>query len=315
MDRKKILITIGCGNIVLMMCILFFNIKTPSCKTDPDIENHQNILLKTSMSDESAEKVGISLEKADKAIINQKLRLIGSITLNHNKNANIRARFPGIVKEVKVNLGDKVLKDQVLAIVESNESLRMYDIVSPLDGSVLMRNTNIGDVANEETLFTVADLTTVWARFHVFSEDTLKVKKDQFVDVDTVDDLMSATGKINILFPIADALTQTHIVIVEIENSEGVWKPGMKVIGDVNIASKEVAVAVNEKALQRFKDDQYIVFVKKGLEYEARPVQLGIKGDGYIEIIDGLAPGEEYVSDGSQIIKSDILKSTIKHGN
>lgn len=274
---------------------------------------HDDEIHKTHIEDSAAEKMGIVVSKVGSAEISQTLQLTGRITLNQNKKANVRARFPGIVKEVKVNLGAQVKKEDVLAVVESNQSLRKYDVKSPINGSILKRNTNVGDVAGSEPLFVVADLSTVWVKFHVFSEDTDKVKLDQNVNIHTIDDEVSTEGKIDMIFPTADELSQTHIVIVELSNDEGKWKPGMTVEGDVSISQESVDLAVKEGALQKLDDDEFVVFVKKGEDYEARPVTIGIKGNGYIEIKSGLKEGDLYVSEGSFIVKSDILKSTAEH--
>ena len=56
-----------------------------------------------------------------------------------------------------------------------------------------------------------------------------------------------------------------------------------------------------------------MVFVKEGDAYEMRPVRLG-QGDGkYIEVREGLKAGEQYVSQGSFIVKADIGKAAAKH--
>ena len=58
-----------------------------------------------------------------------------------------------------------------------------------------------------------------------------------------------------------------------------------------------------------------VVFVREGNDYEARSVTTGRKGGGYVEIRQGLKAGETYVSEGSFVIKSDILKSTASHSH
>ena len=50
-------------------------------------------------------------------------------------------RFPGIVKAVKKRLGDKVERGEVLAQIESNESLKIYDVVSEIAGTVITKTS------------------------------------------------------------------------------------------------------------------------------------------------------------------------------
>ncbi len=245
-------------------------------------------------------------------MIGKLIALTGRITINQNAKAEVRARFPGIVRGVKANLGDKVIKGQILAVVESNESLKDYNITAPINGTILARNTNLGDVANGEPLFTIADLSTVWAKFHIFPKDADMIIAQQSVRVHTLDESKEGAAKISMLFPTADALSQTLIAIAPLNNENGLWRPGMTVEGDVTVAQKQVPLAVRESALQTM-EDQTVVFIKHGNSYEMKPVQTGVSDGTYIEITNGLSEGQTYVSEGSFIIKADILKSGAAH--
>ena len=238
--------------------------------------------------------------------------LTGRITLNENTTANVRARFPGFVKAVHVNLGDTVTKGQKLATVESNESLKIYSVTAPIDGVILRRETNIGDVTDGKELFVIADLSTVWAKYHIFPRDVANIKKGQPVVVHTLDEKTSQNAQISMLFPTTDALSQTVIAIAELPNENGVWRPGMTIEGDIKVGEKQAAIAVPRDALQ-FMEDQQVVFVKSGNTYEPRPVSVGMTGTDNAEITSGLKRGETYVSAGSFVIKADILKGTAAH--
>lgn len=264
---------------------------------------------------ESAKRMGIVLEKAIPAMVDQTLPLTGRITLNQNTKADIRARFPGIVRSVKVNLGESVEAGQILAVIEANDSLRNYNVTSPISGVVLQRATNTGDVASDQRLFVIADLSDVWAKFHVFPRDADSVQNGQTVRIHTLDDDASEQGKIDMLFPTADALSQTQIAIIVLDNTTRIWKPGMTIEGDVTVSQKQAAITVRESALQKMEEFGDVVFVQNGQNYEPRPVMLGNKANGIVEIVDGIKAGETYVSEGSFIVKSDILKSTAAHSH
>lgn len=267
---------------------------------------------KTEITPDAAKKAGVSVEKTAPAMIGKLIALTGRITINQNAKAEVRARFPGIVRGVKANLGDKVIKGQILAVVESNESLKNYNITAPINGTILARNTNLGDVANGEPLFTIADLSTVWAKFHIFPKDADMIIAQQSVRVHTLDESKEGAAKISMLFPTADALSQTLVAIAPLNNENGMWRPGMTVEGDVTVSQKQVPLAVRESALQTM-EDQTVVFIKHGNSYEMKPVQTGVSDGIYIEITNGLSAGQTYVSEGSFIIKADILKSGAAH--
>ncbi len=267
---------------------------------------------RTEIDADAAKAAGIRISKVEPKNIQEVLTLTGRIMLNRNTTADVRARFSGIVRSVKVNLGQKVTKGQALATVESNESLSVYTITAPTDGVVLTRNTNIGNVAGDDALFTIADLSEVWAEFHVFPRDLSQVGEGQKVRVHTLENGKEIEAPITLILPTADPLSQTVIAVVSVPNGEGKWRPGMTVEGDVHISEKQVPLAITTEAVQRM-ENKTVVFVKEGDAYEMRPVKLG-KGDGkYVEVTEGLKAGEQYVSQGSFIVKADIGKAAAKH--
>jgi len=267
---------------------------------------------RTEIDADAAKAAGIRISKVEPKNIQEVLTLTGRIMLNRNTTADVRARFSGIVRSVKVNLGQKVTKGQALATVESNESLSVYTITAPTDGVVLTRNTNIGNVAGDDALFTIADLSEVWAEFHVFPRDLSQVGEGQKVRVHTLENGKEIEVPITLILPTADPLSQTVIAVVSVPNGEGKWRPGMTVEGDVHISEKQVPLAITKEAVQRM-ENKTVVFVKEGDAYEMRPVKLG-KGDGkYVEVTEGLKAGEQYVSQGSFIVKADIGKAAAKH--
>lgn len=275
-------------------------------------EEHEEEEGRTKITPEAAKAAGIKVSVAGQAMIQDVLTLTGRIVLNRNTTSDVRARFPGVVRSVKVQLGEKIKKGQVLAAVESNDSLKSYNIVAPTDGVLLSRNTNIGNVAGDDPLFTIAQLSDVWAEFHVFPRDLGKVEEGQQVRVHTLENTKEIEAPITLILPTADAISQTVIAVVTIPNKDGKWRPGMTVEGDVHISEMQVPVAVLESALQR-TENKDVLFVQEGDGYEMRHVKLG-KSDGkYVEIREGLKQGEKYVSEGSFIVKADIGKAAAGH--
>ena len=271
---------------------------------------------KTKISPESAKRMGIVIEKSAPAKVNQMISLTGRITLNQNAIAGVHGRYTGIVRSVKVNLGERVTKDQVLAVIEANDSLQDYNVVAPISGIVLERNTNIGDLAGDDPIFVIADLSNVWAKFHVFLRDSDFIHIGQKVAIHTLSRSKTTHGKIDMFYPTTDELSQTQIAIVILPNPERIWKPGMIIEGDVSLAEDtEAQISVRDNALQIMKGYGEVVFVKEGEFFVPRTVETGRRGNGFVEVTKGLEVGELYVSDGSFIIKSDILKATAAHSH
>lgn len=272
---------------------------------------------RTEISQEAAIEAGVKTENAGPATIGEYVRLTGRITLDRNATAEVRSRFPGVVKSVNAKWGQRVKKGEVLARVESNKSLKTFNVVSPINGVVLSRNTNVGDVAGDAPLFTVADLSEVWAEFHVFPGDLPQIQQGQTVRVQTLGGIKdenpkTAEAPLKMLLPTADANSQTVLAIVPLDNREGKWRPGMTVKGEVLIDEKEVPLAVKASALQRFRDFT-VVFAKFGDIYEVRMLELGMSDGEMVEVLSGLKPGTEYVTENSFLIKADIEKSGATH--
>ena len=282
-------------------------------ETDEDEHGHDGEEEgRTEIDRDAAKAAGLTFGEVGPAVIQEMITLTGRIMLNRNTTSEVRARFPGVVQSVTANWGDSVLKGQPLAIIESNESLKSYIVRAPTNGVILTRNTNVGNVTGDEPLFTVADLSEVWAEFHVFPRDLAKVTEQLQVRVHTLENTREIEAPITLILPTADPLSQTIIAVVSIPNGEGKWRPGMTVEGAVKVSQKQVPLAVREEAVQRMNDTK-VVFVKEGDVYEMRAVKLG-KSDGtYVEILEGLKAGEQYVSQGSFIVKADIGKAAAKH--
>ncbi len=267
-----------------------------------------------SISNESAATMGIETTIAGPASIRETVRLSGRIVLNQNRSAEVKARFPGIVRGVFKQVGDAIKRGEKLATVESNESLQVYIVPSPLDGMVLERNISVGDTAGDAPIFVVADLTSLWAEFFIFAGDMGAIKQGQRIIIRSLDGRMMATGTLQTIQPTAEASSQTIVARAEVDNTQGQWRSGMTVQGHAVISEAPVEVAVPNAAIQRMEGED-VVFVKNGHGYAAAPVKLGMADTEMTQILEGLAAGTEVVSKNSFVVKADIGKAGAEHAH
>ncbi len=217
------------------------------------------------------------------------------------------------MKSVKVRWGERVKKGQVLALIESNDSLLTYSVKAPHNGVVIKRNTNTGDVANENALFVISDLSTLWAEFNVFLSDLNSITVNQDIDIQHLDSKLSTQSKISMLLPVTDPISQTVTAIVPISNSDNRWRPGMVIEGNVHVKETLAEHAIKESGLQNMHEKP-VVFVREDeAMFVPHEVTLGERDGKFIEILSGLSHGDEYVSEGSFRIKADLLKETAEH--
>lgn len=267
---------------------------------------------RTVIKEKAAAEAGVTIEKAGPATIRQTIELLGHADLAPGAKATLRARFPGKVLSVAKNIGDAVRSGDVLARIESNESLQTYSLVAPFDGVVLERNANEGDIATDAVLFTVGNPRKLVADFHVFDRDAARIRAGQAVRIASLDGGVTAEAQIALLSPLKDAGSQSIVARTMFDNAGGAFRPGMTVNGHVVVEETQVPLAVKTAAIQQFRDFE-VVFAKFGETYEVRMLDIGRRTAEWTEVLGGIEPGADYVVANSFLIKADIEKSGASH--
>lgn len=274
---------------------------------------HEQIEGRTEIAPELAEKSGIRTLKAGPGELRETLRLRGQIVPDRERIAHIHPRYAGIVRKILKSTGNPVAAGDVLAIIESNESLSSYEIRSGIPGAVITRNASVGEfVSTDSLLFTVADFRQVWVELAVSGRDLSRLKPGQALVVQLPGSPVTADVRLDYVSPFVDEDTQSGIARATVPNPKGQWRPGLYVDATLTAGIRKVPVAVRSTALQSFRD-WTVVFRKSGDQYEAAPVEVGASDGTWTEVTSGLEPGTEYVSEGSFVVKADILKSEAEH--
>jgi cobalt-zinc-cadmium efflux system membrane fusion protein len=266
---------------------------------------------RTTIAPEVARDAGIGTATAGPGTISDELVLYGAIGPDTTRIRQVHARFPGVIRSVAHNIGDAVRAGETLATVESNESLQTYAVTAPIAGVVTQRHAAPGEQTDAESLFEIADFSSVWAELDVFSRDRPRLSPGLPVTVST-DNGLTASGTIDYLAPVGNRASQSLTARVVLDNADGRWTPGQFVQGRVTVATTPVALAVPLSALQRFRDFD-VVFAQVGDTYEVRMLTLGRRDAEHVEVLGGLEPGTTFVTENSYLIKADIEKSGASH--
>jgi membrane fusion protein, heavy metal efflux system len=261
---------------------------------------------------EAARAAGIQIERVGPANLAETIDLVGRVELDPSATANVGAKFPGRVVSAGPNVGQFVRAGQVLARVESNESMQVYSVTSPISGVVVERRTNVGDVAGSDPIYVIADPSRTMAVFPIFPRDMERVRAEQPVQLGVIDGERQISSRIVNFQSAADPMTGALLARVPLPNRDGFWRAGMSVQGVVTVESRRVPVAVRTEALQAFRDFT-VVFAQVGNTYEVRMLELGTRGPEWTEVLGGIKPGQTYVTKGSYVIKADIEKSGASH--
>lgn len=266
---------------------------------------------RTSMPADVARAAGVGTAVAGPGAIVETLILYGSIVPDPTRVREVKARFPGVIRDVHARIGDRVQAGAALATIESNESLQRYAVTAPIAGTVTSRHAEPGEQAGNEELFEIADYSTVWVELNVFARERARVREGHVARI-TTESGTEAAAAIDYLAPAGERASQSSIARVVLGNVDGRWVPGQFVEAEVTIAETTVDIAVPLSALQTFRDFD-VVFARVGDTYEVRMLTLGRRDAAHAEVLGGLAPGTEYVTQNSYLIKADIEKAGASH--
>ncbi|MBN1224033.1 MAG: efflux RND transporter periplasmic adaptor subunit [Candidatus Aminicenantes bacterium] len=206
------------------------------------------------------------------------------------------------------NLEDKEFK---CVIADPNLALR-----SPVSGTVIYRDAIIGEhIAREKILFTVSDLSKLWAILDAYEKDIPKIDGKSTVTITSpLYPDRQFPGKITYISDVVDELLRTVKIRVEIANTEGLLKPNMYIQGMIETRSTDgEMLAVPENAVLNMNGESIIFIMEDEEMFAARPIRTGEKIGDYRLVIDGLNRNEMLVVEGAFTIKSELSKGTFGH--
>jgi membrane fusion protein, heavy metal efflux system len=191
------------------------------------------------------------------------------------------------------------------------ESLRRQEIRSPIAGRVLERKVELGVVMGrdnlETELFVIADLDRTWAELAVSPEEVALVRVGQIVSVAARGIKDEAEGKVIYISPIVDKDTHKVHVVAEINNKDGIWRPGSFVSAAIVLDKQSVPIAVPVGAVQKM-DGRSVVFVRTDEGFQKRQVGLGQSDGRAVELVSGLRLGETVAISNTFLLKAEMLK-------
>ena len=338
------------------------------------------------MTAEQAREAGIVVETAGPADIDAAVSLSGEVALNADRTVHIVPRVGGVAARVLKNLGDRVSRGDVLAVIESGEianlrsdylaavrrqqlakatadreeelfrkkisshdeylraknayeeasievrsageklkaigiapgaagqgSLASIALRSPIAGTIIARNLSAGEaVSATDSVFAVADLSSVWIDIGVPANHVGAVRTGQNVTVHAPATNARTTGTVSYVGSVVGGTNRTARARVVLPNPQGTWQPGMFVNVLLTTSRQSAPLAVRAEALQTFRDWN-VVFIQVGDDYEVRPLELGRRDEQWVEVLDGLEAGQRYVTKNSFLLKADALKAGASH--
>lgn len=190
---------------------------------------------------------------------------------------------------------------------------------SPIAGVVIERQATRGEnVSPDDTLFIVADLSSVWVIGRVYEQQLAQITPGMSATL-TLNAYpgRSWTGNIDSIGATLDESTRTLPIRVELDNPDGQLRPGL--FGSLRLVSGQpttTSVIVPLSSVQTL-DNRTVVFVSghEDGEFAARPVTTGRESAGQVEVLEGLEPGVQIVVEGAFILKSELMRGELGHGH
>lgn len=193
------------------------------------------------------------------------------------------------------------------------DGLTRYEIRAPSDGVVTEKHLALGEAVKEDaSIFTIADLSTVWAEMTIYPKDLSSVKLGQQVTVRASALNAQAEGRVSYVGSLIGEQTRSAKARVTLLNPDRSWRPGLFVTVDLLQDETEVPVAVSAEAIQTYRDWK-VVFGRYGEFFEVRPVELGRSDGKWIEVVKGLPAGAQYAATNSFVLKADLGKAGASH--
>jgi len=196
----------------------------------------------------------------------------------------------------------------------NQETAELIPIIAPASGYVLQKNATPGTtVAPATDIFVLGDTKHLWMLASVGQEllSGLKVGQSAWVTLPGVPG-QRFTGRISNLGQEFDPTTRRLQVRIDLEHPGGILRPEMLATAEIAVGEARPVIVVAPEAVQQV-NGQDAVFVRKSADrFVLCPVRIGNSINGKVVLAEGVRPGEEVVTQGSFLLKSQFLKASMQ---
>lgn len=219
------------------------------------------------------------------------------------------------LKEAEIAVVNARGKLDAMGVAPTAARGNRFDLRAPFAGMVLEKHVVLGEAVKEDTnLFTVSDLSTVWAVFNVPAKDLGTVRAGERAVVRATAMNAEVAGTVSYVGSLIGEQTRTAPARVVLQNPKGAWRPGLFVNVTVAASERDAAVTVPADAVQTI-EERPTVFVRVPGGFEPRSVELGLSNGKRIEVTKGLAAGETVASSNSFVVRAELEKGSATHSH
>lgn len=216
-----------------------------------------------------------------------------------------------------IRLKNMGIPDTVIAQLQNDPNpVRSIDWPAPMSGVVMEKKVVAGQMVKAgDELYRLADLSSIWVIANVAEQDLglVKLGAPAMVNFRAFPGEMFQ-GKVTFILHELDAATRTAKVRIEVKNPDHRVKHEMFADVEIDAGAKDAdRLVVPASAVIDSGNRQVVIIAKGEGRFEPRAVQLGVRGDGFIEILDGVKEGENVVTTATFLIDAESnLKAALK---
>lgn len=211
--------------------------------------------------------------------------------------------------------------DALRSILRTSDAKPPLEIRSPLDGTVILRHAVNGEAVEPATsIFTVADTSTIWLWIDVYERDVAEIREGQAVSfvvsgLSSQGDATTHAGRITWVGAGVDERTRTTKVRAELPNPDGKLRSGQYGKVRIRVDDAHEALTVAKAAVQRYEGADIVFLTQGGSSFRPQRIKSRpIHRSDVLEVTWGLKSGQEVVTDGSFLLKTEIMKGSIGAG-
>jgi Cu(I)/Ag(I) efflux system membrane fusion protein len=225
--------------------------------------------------------------------------------LNARADAGINGQALKGARRRLENLG---APDDFIADLERTREIPTYvSWPAPQDGEIVERTAVNGmRAAPGDVLFRIVDHHVVWVMVDVAERDLGLIEVGQKVVVrPRAHPDHAFTGKVTVIYPHLKMETRTARIRIELPNPDDVLLPDMYADVEIATGTEAPVVTVSNSAVIDSGERQIALLDKGDGRFEPRAVKLGRRGDGRVEITEGLAEGDKVVVSANFLIDAE----------
>lgn len=190
-----------------------------------------------------------------------------------------------------------------------------FEYRSPIDGDVLERNWSDGEGFKAGDVgFKIADHSLVWVMADVAEGDIAAVERGQKVSITTrAYPGRTFNGTIAVIYPHLMKDTRTARVRIELPNADLALMPDMYADAEIATGADANVVAVPASAIIDSGRRQVVLLALGDGRFEPREIKPGRRGNGFVQVLSGVAEGDKVVVNGNFLIDAESnLQAALK---